>query len=121
MKKCDPHAVPPHWEHGQIPGGAQWRKRDPFDGDPSWQAQMSPLKLDVTVECPWFWNWAVWSADDIELAAGDVWVGDDYDDDDDWDYQHVEVPQARCESVARALLRDGAPLDATGLRKGGGI
>ena len=98
---------------------AQWRKRDPFDGDPVWHARVPPLELDVTVECPWFWSWTVWSPDTIELATGDVWVGNDDSDQDNWDYQHVEVAQARCEAVARALLRDGAPLDTTGLRKGG--
>ena len=99
----------------------EWRKREPFDGDPTWQAQLPlserSLLLDVSVECPWCWNWAVWSTDDIELAAGDIWVGGDDDGPDNWDYQHVEVAQARCEAVARAVLRDGAPLDITGLSR----
>ncbi|KKK97044.1 hypothetical protein LCGC14_2656730, partial [marine sediment metagenome] len=88
----------------------EWKRKDPMDGDPFWLARLDSLHLRVSVPigCPWFWEWSV-DTDDLDeeagvLAQGEIFVGEDDQDDDGWDYQRVELAQERCVTVARALI-----------------
>ncbi len=82
----------------------EWKRRDRVDGDPIWVATIGPMELTVSVGCEWIWEWSIDTKDEGDVARGTVFAPHDDLDDDDWDYQNVELGQKRCEAAARALL-----------------
>lgn len=82
-----------------------WTRRDRASGDPWWYARLGRLRLAVGVACEWCWEWTVDSDDEHDLARGtlDAAPDDEEVDDDDWDYQNIELAQRRCQVVAMAL------------------
>lgn len=79
----------------------QWTKRNPVGKDPFFVATIGEYNLDVRVAAECFWEWSIDHDDEGEVARGTICVDVD---EDEWDYQDVDVAQARCENVARALL-----------------
>jgi hypothetical protein len=83
----------------------EWKRRDRVDGDPIWVASFDKVTLSVGVECEWVFGWSIVDDDD-DIALGEIYIEEE-DELDEWNYQHVERAQARCELVARALFGGG--------------